>query len=76
MHPKALKSRILAAYINARQRSIGPKDWDVRRDYDKIHSKNVARWLIIHAPEVWAGWCQKYNMRFDSERDEFIDLNE
>ena len=76
MHPRALKSRLLAAYVNVKPRPVAPDDWDVRRDSSKIRSEDVARWLIVHAPEVWAAWCQKYTMRFDPELDEFIDLNE
>ena len=77
MHPKALKSRILAAYVNAERRpGVAPAGWDVHRGYDNIRSEDVARWLIDHAPKTWAAWCHKYNMRFDPERDDFIDLSE
>ena len=77
MHPRALKSRILAAYVNAERRPrVADADWDVHRDYDNIRCEDVARWLIDNAPKAWAAWCQKYEMRFDPERDEFIDLSE
>ena len=77
MHPEALKSRILAAYVNAeRLPGVATAGWDTYHDYDNIRSEDVARWLIDHVPEAWAAWCHKYNMRFDPERDEFIDLSE
>ena len=77
MHPKALKSRILATYANvAREPGFVAADWDVVRDYDYIRCEDVARWLIDHAPDAWAVWCYSYQVRFDYERDEFIDLRE
>ena len=45
-------------------------------DDEDIRSEEVARWLIDNAPESWIAWCHKYEMRFDPERDEFIDLRE
>ena len=54
MHPNALKSWILAAYINAERRTvIGVKTagWDVQSDYDTICCEDVARRLIDHYHE-------------------------
>ena len=77
MHPNALKSRILAAYVNAERRpGVANAGWDVHSEYDSIRCEDVARWLIDHDPNAWAAWCHKYDMRFDPECDEFIDLSE
>ena len=77
MDPMALKSRIMAAYVNAERRpAVADAGWDVHRDYENVRCEDVARWLIDNAPRMWDAWCQKYNMRFDPERDEFIDLTE
>ena len=76
MHPKALKSRILAAYVNVTPKPSAHSAWDAGGGFEAVRSEDVARWLIDHAPEHWAGWCHKYDMRFDPERDQFIDLNE
>ena len=68
MHPKALKSRILATYANvAREPGFVAADWDVVRDYDYIRCEDVARWLIDHAPDAWAVWCYSYKVRFDRQ---------
>ena len=49
MHPNALKSRILAAYVNAeRQPGVATAGWDVHSDYDRIRCEDVERWLIDH----------------------------
>ena len=77
MHPKALKSRILAVCVNAERRpGVETAGWDVLNDYDSIRSEDVARWLIDHVPDAWVAWCHNFDMRFDPERDEFIDLRE
>ncbi len=76
MHPKALKSRLLAAYVNVIPHPDPLGTSDARLNRETIRSEDVALWLIDHAPEQWAAWCHKYDMRFDPERDEFIDLSE
>ena len=77
MHPESLKSRILAAYVNS-ERPPGVDVVPVEKycNYDNVRAEDVAHWLIEHDPKMWAGWCHKYSMRFDPERDEFIDLSE
>ena len=55
MHSDALKSRILASYINAERRLlVVTAGRDVHSDYDSIRCEDVARWLIDHDPNAWA----------------------